>query len=144
MNSSSAPAVPRDRTSLISSASVHTSVVHFPLSQSPPTAQAWPTSHTGQSAPPQSTSVSLPFFISSEHPGPEPPPPWLSPPWLSPPWLEPPPWLAPPPPPSPGMSLRSTDAANWHPTPAATEAPKRKRAALKRLEIVFISTMLRM
>src|SRR5262249_20120448 len=41
-----------------------TPILHTPLMQSPPPPQVWPSGHLGQ-LPPQSTSLSLPFFTWS-------------------------------------------------------------------------------
>ena len=43
--------------------------VQVPLEQSVPTAQTLPVAHAGQVPPPQSTSVSAPFFAPSVHVG---------------------------------------------------------------------------
>jgi hypothetical protein len=48
----------------------HTWFLQTLLSQSEPTAQVFPSVHGLQPAPPQSMSVSVPFFTLSEHPGP--------------------------------------------------------------------------
>jgi hypothetical protein len=38
-----------------------------PLAQSPPCPQSWPTAQSGHALPPQSASVSVPFWTASVH-----------------------------------------------------------------------------
>src|SRR5262249_35298688 len=66
----------------------HFIALHLVVTQSPPSMQPWSILHPGQSEPPQSVSVSFPFFFPSKQPAPplppadHPPPPSPPPPAL--------------------------------------------------------------